>query len=70
MWNIRTNKFFHCSRIFTNFFLCMFIISQFNKMKKISYDPKDVMVTPAYSARSQYAYGSTEFDRKEIKDIY
>ena len=41
---------------------------KYTKMKKISYDPKDVMVTPAYSARSQYAYGSTEFDRKEIKD--
>lgn len=38
------------------------------KSKQIVYDPKEMMVTPAYSARSQYAYGSAEYDRREAKD--
>lgn len=38
------------------------------KAKQIVYDPKEMMVTPAYSARSQYAYGSAEYDRREAKD--
>lgn len=38
------------------------------KAKTIIYDPKDTMVTPAYSTRSQLAYGSTEYDRREVKD--
>jgi hypothetical protein len=38
------------------------------KAKPISYDPDKSMVTPAYSARSQFAYGSAEYDRREAKD--
>lgn len=38
------------------------------KAKTIVYDPKETLVTPAYSTRSQLAYGSTEYDRREVKD--
>lgn len=31
-------------------------------------DNKDIMVTPSFMARDTYAYGSTEIDRKALKD--
>ena len=38
------------------------------KAKTIVYNPKETLVTPAYSTRSQLAYGSAEYDRREVKD--
>jgi len=38
---------------------------------KYEYDPKkapDVLVAPKFSTRSQYAYGSVEYDKRELKD--
>jgi hypothetical protein len=40
-------------------------------VKKYEYDTKarpDVMVVPEFSSRSRYAYGSVEYERKELKD--
>ena len=37
-------------------------------VKKIKYDPKEFVVAPTFGTRNLVAYGSVEYDRKEIKD--
>jgi len=34
----------------------------------VNYDPDNTMMLPSYGARSQQAYGSVEYDRRELKD--
>ena len=39
------------------------------KTKYIEKKPgKDVLITPEFAARTQYAYGSTEIERRDNKD--
>lgn len=37
-------------------------------VKKIKYDPKEFAITPTFGTKDLVAYGSVEYDKKEIKD--